>query len=99
MNEILKHANWTLAIEVCAYIFCQMSAATFLGKVFVKFLGKYLFEERMCVFRFFTKTKDKCQMSAHTFLAFSLSLSYFLTFTFSGRCVLRFLIKTDLPPK
>ena len=21
MNEILKHANWTLAIEVCAYIF------------------------------------------------------------------------------
>ena len=46
MNEILKHANWTLAIEVCAYIFCQMSATTFLGKVFVKFLGKYLFEER-----------------------------------------------------
>ena len=49
MNEILKHANWTLAIEVCAYIFCQMSAATFLGKVFVKFLGKYLLEEGRCV--------------------------------------------------
>ena len=83
MNEILKHANWTLAIEVCAYIFCQMSATTFLGKVFVKFLGKYLFEERMCVLRFFTKTEDKCQMSAHTFLALKYSHFHFLIFSLS----------------
>ena len=83
MNEILKHANWTLAIEVCAYIFCQMSATTFLGKVFVKFSGKYLFEERMCVLRFFTKTEDKCQMSAHTFLALKYSHFHFLIFSLS----------------
>ena len=60
-----------------------MSATTFLGKVFVKFLGKYLFEERMCVLRFFTKTEDKCQMSARTFLALKYSHFHFLIFSLS----------------